>query len=69
MTSKMLGDGFKFDDYYSAFDIKHKYTDLNKETIDDLAEIKDGYKITPEMVENKKKSLISCFPYPIITKR
>ena len=69
VTSKMLGDGFKFDDYYSAFDIKHKYTDLNKETIDDLAEIKDGYKITPEMVENKKKSLISCFPYPIITKR
>ena len=32
-------------------------TDLNQETIDDLAEIKDGYKITPEMVENKKKSV------------
>ncbi|MCP1111499.1 pyruvyl transferase [Lachnospiraceae bacterium PF1-21] len=64
VTNNLLGDGFKFDDYYSAYGIVHDYTDMRKETIKSLDEIDDKYKVKRDMVEKKKKDMIFCFPYP-----
>lgn len=63
VTNNLLGDGFKFDDYYSAYGIKHEYVDMNTDDINSLDYVKNNYKITKEMVENKKKEMINCFPY------
>lgn len=68
VSDRLLGDGYKFDDYYSAYNVSHKYVDLNKEDFPSLDYIKDNYKITPEMVEKKKKEMMDCFPFPNIKK-
>lgn len=63
VTNNLLGDGFKFDDYYSAYGIKHKFIDTNKETINSLDEIVNNYQLTKEMIDEKKENMIKCFPY------
>ncbi len=63
LTDKLLGDGFKFDDYYSAYNLNHNYIDLKKESIDSIDEIIEDYRITDEMVEKMKKDLLESFPY------
>lgn len=63
VTNNLLGDGFKFDDYYSAYGLKHNYIDMNKDDIDSLKFIDKNYKITDKMVEQKKNSMIEAFPY------
>ncbi|TJY42754.1 polysaccharide pyruvyl transferase family protein [Cohnella pontilimi] len=60
-TDKLLGDGYKFDDYYSAFKISSKVFDLNKPGYPKVNNIIDDYKITVPMVEQKKKDLIASF--------
>lgn len=62
VTDKLLGDGYKFDDYYSAYGLKHEFIDLNKEDVDNLDIIREQYKIKSEVVEKKKKEMIECFP-------
>lgn len=66
VTENLLGDGFKFDDYYSAYGLKHEYIDLKRDTISDLSVVRERYKITMEMVEEKKKAMLESFPYPSI---
>lgn len=63
VTDNLLGDGFKFDDYYSAYGLEHHYININKDKIHNLEDIKNNYKITAEMVEQKKKSMIESFPF------
>lgn len=63
VTNNLLGDGFKFDDYYSAYGLKHKFKDMNKEEINSLDEIIQNYEITDKMVEEKKKVMLDAFPY------
>lgn len=63
VTDNLLGDGFKFDDYYSAYGLKHYYKNLNEEQVNNIEEIIDNYKITKEMVDQKKKDMIECFPF------
>lgn len=63
VTNNLLGDGFKFDDYYSAYGIKHKFIDTNKETINSLDEIVNNYQLTKEMIDEKKEKMINSFPY------
>ena len=63
LTDKLLGDGFKFDDYYSAYNLSHKYIDLKTKKIESLTEIIDGYQITDQMVEKMKKNMLSSFPF------
>lgn len=60
VTNKLLGDGFKFNDYYSSYNLKHEFIDLNSDVV--LKDIVRNYKITEEMVENKKSDLIRSFP-------
>ena len=64
VTDNLLGDGFKFDDYYSAFGVAHEFVDLNKEGIESLEVIDQRYRITPEAVATKQRQLLESFPFP-----
>lgn len=63
VSDKLLGDGFKFDDYYSAYNLKHPMINLNKEEMPTLEWVKDNYMITKEMVETAKQNMIQSFPF------
>lgn len=63
VTNNLLGDGYKFDDYYSGYGLIHSYTDMNKDSIDSLEEVVQQYKITDTMVEQKKQELLDAFPF------
>ena len=63
VSDKLLGDGFKFDDYYSAYHLKHPMINLNKENLPTLDWVKDNYLITKEMVETTKQNMIQSFPF------
>lgn len=62
VSNKLLGDGFKFDDYYSSYHIEHKFIDVNSEAFPTIEFIQKNYPITIEMVEKKKKEMIDSFP-------
>lgn len=62
VTNNLLGDGFKFNDYYSAYGLDNFYVDMNTTTIEDLGYVYSNYKITDKMVSEKKKNMIDCFP-------
>lgn len=66
VTDNLLGDGFKFDDYYSAYGLKHEFTVMSENDIVSLDDVVKEYKIRKDMVEEKKKAMIGCFPYPNI---
>lgn len=61
---RLLGDGYKFDDYYSAYGIEHCPYDLRVCGLPELAEIEGRYRVRPEMVTEKKKALRDAFPFP-----
>lgn len=63
VSDKLLGDGFKFDDYYSAYDLKHPMIDMQKENMPTLEWVKEHYPITKEMVETAKRNMIQSFPF------
>ena len=60
---RLLGDGYKFDDYYSAYGVIQKPRDLRTEEIPELSEIEKAYQILPAMVEEKKRQMREAFPY------
>jgi pyruvyltransferase len=64
-SDRPLGDGFKFDDYYSAYGVPHILTDLSVGSIPSLSEIAAEYPITGEAVRHKKRDMLATFPYPI----
>jgi len=61
VTDRVNGDGFKFDDYYSAFDVEHRAVDLNTTKITDVGMVRDRYAITPEAVREKQQQLLAAF--------
>jgi hypothetical protein len=65
-ADRLLGDGYKFDDYYSAYGVEHSPYDLRTESLPGTAEIEDRYRIRPEAVEEKKKLLMEAFPFPAV---
>lgn len=60
-TDKLLGDGYKFDDYYSAFNVSLNPFDLKKPGRPEINDIINDYKITGSQVEKKKEELIKSF--------
>lgn len=65
-ADRLLGDGYKFDDYYSAYGITHRPYDLHTKVLPEIAEIENKYNIRPEAVAEKKRSLREAFPFPAI---
>lgn len=61
---RLLGDGYKFDDYYSAYGITHCSYDIRTMPFPEIGWIEEQYKICPEVVEEKKKALQEVFPFP-----
>ena len=61
LTDKLLGDGFKFHDYYSTFGIEVQLFDLNGKVIIDYKKVIEGYQLTPSMIEKKKQEIITAF--------
>ena len=61
VSEKLVGDGYKFNDYYSAFGVKgsiYKLADAGKLEVN---EIIDKYEITKDAVETKKKEIVKAF--------
>lgn len=65
-TNNLMGDGFKFDDYYSAYGVKHNAVDLSTNSVSSLSQIADQYEISMSAVEEKQRQLLECFPYPTV---
>lgn len=63
-SDRPLGDGYKFDDYYSAYGVEHKACDLRTDAAPSLQKIQTDYRITPAMVEEKKRLMRESFPLP-----
>lgn len=63
VSDKLMGDGYKFDDYYSGYNIDHRYITYGVDDLPSLKWVVESYTITPEMVEQKKKDLITAFPF------
>jgi len=61
LTDKLAGDGFKFDDYYSSYNLTPNPIDLKRGIPFSLYDIYDNYSLTKAMVENKKKELTKAF--------
>lgn len=64
VTNNMLGDGFKYDDYFSGYGIEH--LKFRAEEIKDTRFIKDHWIVPEDMIELKKNQMKECFPYPTL---
>jgi hypothetical protein len=53
----MLGDGFKFADYYSSYGLKDNPIDVTTTTWPTIQSIIDDYCIEPSVVEKKKDEI------------
>lgn len=62
LTNNMFGDGNKYHDYLSAFDVTHTPFDCSKGVLPSIQDIKNNYKIDEQLVEQKKEQLIKAFP-------
>lgn len=60
-TNNMLGDGYKYKDYYSAFGLNDSPYKLRENGIPTINNIIDNYGIKINEVELKKELLISAF--------
>ena len=59
---KLIGGEFKFNDYYSAFNLdKHNIIDLRNSG--DITELDFTYNISQKQVEDIQNKLIESFPY------
>ena len=61
LTNNILGDGFKFDDYYSSFGVTSDYIDLRKTKRLNIDEIMHKYQITESQVSLKKHLIMDSF--------
>lgn len=68
-SDRPLGDGYKFDDYYSAYGAEHVQRDLRTEPMPEINEIYDLRSITPEAAAEKKKLMLESFPFPKCVRR
>ncbi|MDQ0206987.1 polysaccharide pyruvyl transferase family protein [Alkalicoccobacillus murimartini] len=60
-TNNLMGDGFKFNDYYSAFNVDPKICDLKVDSFPEVNEIYNDYLIDSSIVEFKKEQLRTSF--------
>lgn len=65
-SDKPKGDGYKYDDYYSAYGVKHQCRDLRELDAPSIEDINNSYQITKEMVDEKKRIMLDTFPKDFI---
>lgn len=68
ITDQVVGDNFKFRDYYSAFGLEHKFTNVSKEDCSIFSDdfMKENYKVTEAMVEKMKEDMEMAFPKELL---
>lgn len=60
---KMMGDGFKFADYYSSYGLQDNPIDMRyKNNWPSIIDIHEQYKIDYDVLEKKKDAIFSVFP-------
>ena len=59
-TDAPMGDGFKFDDYYSAYGLNNPPNILSDQNIPTINNIVDQYKITNDMVDKMQHDMFDC---------
>jgi len=59
---RMLGDGFKFADYYSSYGLKDIPLDMTTAKFPTIQSIIEDYRIEPSIVEKKKDEIFYVFP-------
>ena len=62
-SNRILGDGYKFRDYYSSYGLEAISYNLNTEAFPNLETVKANYKVSYKKVRKKQKELIRSFPY------
>ncbi len=64
-SDKLTGGNFKFNDYYSVFDIEPAIWDARNKAItsEDILAIPENYSITPNQVKQIQDALIAAFPF------
>lgn len=66
LGDRLLGDGYKFDDYYSAYGLPHRSWDLRFSPAPTLEQIQEQYAVTPAMAEEKKRLMLESFPRALL---
>ena len=61
-TNELYGGNFKFEDYYSSFGLEDMPYVFDNSRLPDKKMIIDNYRISKDMVEEKKQQLIESFP-------
>lgn len=61
VSEKLVGDGYKFDDYYSAFGIKGNVYKISENGKLKSNSIIDNYEITQDAVSQKQKEIVKAF--------
>lgn len=61
VSEKLVGDGYKFDDYYSSFGIKGNVYKITENEKLMMNQIIDNYEITKEVVSQKQKEIVEAF--------
>lgn len=62
VSNNLLGDGFKFDDYYSAYGMEHVSYNVSEFNFMSVDLIKRNYKLSKSEIDIKKRELLECFP-------
>ena len=64
-SDKLTGGNFKFNDYYSVFDITPVAWNVRSEaiTLENILSIPERYSITPNQVKRIQDALIEAFPF------
>lgn len=62
-TEKVIGNGYKFRDYYSSYGLTVNPFDLRSEELPTVDYIKNNYKVQYSDIVKKQEQLIRCFPY------
>ncbi|MGG0716268.1 polysaccharide pyruvyl transferase family protein [Robertmurraya massiliosenegalensis] len=60
-TNNLVGDGYKFDDYYSSFNVKSNSASYKEGEFPTINSIIDDYLISKKQVEKKQEEIIASF--------
>lgn len=63
LSNRLAGDGFKFDDYYSAYGLRDKVIEVDSDNymVFNPEMIKREYRLDSRVIEDKKQEIIDAF--------